>query len=149
MIGMLTAGKLVAAILFAGLAWWTSQVIMPLFPEGTDPGLFEWVNTAVGFVVGWVIAGSRAGTGWAAAVSYGLTTVAGLVFWALFLNCAAEMIRLSLRRAYDGPVEAVIGIFDLMVENGQIMIDPTVIGTLVIGGVVAALVVELAGRNFR
>lgn len=149
MVGMLTAGKLVAAILFAGLAWWTSQVIIPLFPEGSDPGQFEWVNTAVGFATGWVIAGNRAGTGRGAAIGYGLTTVAGLVFWALFVNCTAEMIRLSLRKSYDGPVEAVIGIFYLMVENGQIMLDPTVIGTLVIGGVVAALVVEQAGRNFR
>ncbi len=149
MIGLLTAGKLVAALLFAGLAWYTSQLIKPLFPEGSDPGWFEWTNLVVGFAVGWVVAGSRAGTGWMASISYGLTTAVALVFWGLLLNCGAEMINLSLRKQYDGPMDAVMGVFKLMIHNFQLMMTTQVVGTLLIGSMIAGLITEIAGRNFR
>ena len=38
---MPTMGRLVGAILFAGLAWYTSLLIIPLFPVGTNLGLFQ------------------------------------------------------------------------------------------------------------
>jgi hypothetical protein len=146
---MWTAAKLVAGVLFAGLAWYASQLIKPEFPEGTDLGWFAEVNAAIGFVMGWIIAGTRAGGSWSAAVSYGLTTAVAMTVAGLFLHSGAEMVRRSLMRVYDGPAEAVVAVFELMVEHGLIMATAPIIGTLLIGGVMAALLVEITGRNFR
>ena len=60
---MPTMGRLVGAILFAGLAWYTSLLIIPLFPVGTNLGLFQEVNTFFGLIAGWTVAGPRAGLG--------------------------------------------------------------------------------------
>ena len=147
--GLFTAAKLVGAILFAALAWYTSELIKPLFPDGYDPGRFSETNALIGLGVGWVVAGSRAGRGMASGISAGLTATVALVFWGLLLNCTYEMLRLSLRRQYDGPVEAVVGVFQLMIENLFLMLTPEVIGTLLIGGAVAGLIVEWTSRRAR
>ena len=146
---MPTAGKLAAALLFAALAWYASQLIKPKFPEAFDPGWFAEVNAAVGLILGWRLAGPRAGTGYTDAIGYGLTTIIAITFVALFLHCFAEMIRMSLDRRYDGPVEGVTDVFTQMYEYGRLLIDPTIIGTLLIGGILAGIVTEVFGRSFR
>ncbi len=146
---MLTMGRLVAAVLFAGLAWYASQLIIPRFPEGFAPGRFAEVNALIAMPVAWKIAGSRAGDGWAASLSYGLTTTVAMVVTCLFLQSFGEMIRQSLKDRYDGPISAVTDVFEMMVEFGQLMIEPTIIGVLVGGGIIAGLLVEITGRNFR
>jgi hypothetical protein len=146
---MPTAAKLVAAILFAALGWYVSELIKPLFPEERNVGRFSEVNAVIGLFVGWVVAGSRARTTWVNAVSYGLTATVALVFWGLLLQSFGEMIRMSLNKRYDGPAEAVIGVFSLMYEYGMMMAEVRVIVTLVVGGIVAGLVTEFFGRRFR
>ena len=76
---MPTMGRLVGAILFAGLAWYTSLLIIPLFPVGTNLGLFQEVNTFFGLIAGWTVAGPRAGLGYVAAFSYGLTALVAMM----------------------------------------------------------------------
>lgn len=147
--GMFTMPKLVGAVLFAVLAWYVSQLIKPLFPDGYDPGRFAEGNAVIGLGVGWVVAGSRAGNGWSAGLSAGLTAAAALVFWGLLLNCIYEMLRLSLRRQYDGPVEAIIGVFRLMMENLLLMINAPVLITLFGGAAIIGLVIELVSRKAR
>ena len=146
---MLTAARMVAGILYAGLAWYVSQLIKPLFPEGSDLGFFAEINAGIAFLVGWQIAGSRAGGSWPAAISYGLTTTIAMTVWALFLHSGGEMVRQSLRKLYDGPAEAVVDVFGLMFEYGTLMATPQVLGMLAAGGILAGLLVEICGRNFR
>ena len=146
---MPTAGRLVAAILWAGLAWLASIQIVPLFPEGTDVGWFAEVNAAIGFIMGWTVAGKRAGGTWSAAVSYGLTATIATVFWGLLLHCFAEMVRQSMRRVYDGPMDALVDVFELMFENAQLMAVQPVLLTLLIGGILVGLVTEAAARTWR
>ena len=146
---MPTAGRLVAAILWAALAWIVSMQIVPLFPEGTDVGWFAEINAGIGFFVGWTVAGKRAGGTWSAAISYGLTATVATVFWGLFLHCFALMVRQSLRRIYDGPMEALVDVFELMSENAQLMAVQPVLLTLLIGGIFAGLVTEAAARTWR
>jgi hypothetical protein len=145
---MPTAAKLTAAVLWGALAWYVSQLMIPLFPEGTDVGWFAEFNAGVGILSGWIVAGKRAGTTWSGAVSYGLTTTFALVFWALFLLSFNEMIGNSLRKLYDGPVEALVGVFAIMVEHGQLLLFPNILGTLAVGGVLAAFVTEWVGRRY-
>lgn len=146
---MPTAGRLVAGVLFALLAWMASQLIVPQFPAGFDPGRFAEVNAVIGFLCGWIVAGSRANTTWSGAVSYGLTATIALVFWGLFVHGFAVMIEKSLDKLYDGPVEALADVFGLMFENALLMAVQPVVLTLVIGGIVAGIVTEMAARAWR
>ena len=66
---MPTAAKLIAALCLAIVAWLTSEAIRPLFPAGTDFGNFNYINAAIGLVLGWIILGARAGRGYAAGIS--------------------------------------------------------------------------------
>lgn len=145
---MPTMGRLIGAILFGALGWYTTLLIVPLFPEGTNLGLFQEVNTFFGLFAGWTIAGSRAGIGYVASFSYGLTALVGMVVMALFFNSFAVMIEQSLRKRYDGAGEAVTHVFEMFVEHGILMATPEIIGTLLVGGVVGGLVTEFFGRRF-
>jgi hypothetical protein len=141
-------GRLVGAILFAGLAWYTSLLIIPLFPVGTNLGLFQEVNTFFGLIAGWTVAGPRAGLGYVAAFSYGLTALVAMVVMALFFNSSVVMVEQSLRKRYDGPGEAVTDVFQMFVDHAIMMATPEIIGTLLIGGIVGGLVTEFFGRRF-
>lgn len=145
---MPTFGRLVGAVLFGALAWYTTLLIIPLFPEGTNLGLFQEVNTFFGLFAGWKVAGSRAGTGYIASFSYGLTALISMVVMALFFNSFFVMIEFSLRKRYDGAGEAVTHVFELFIEHGLLMATPEIIGTLLVGGLAAGLVTEFFGRRF-
>ncbi|MCF2870490.1 TrgA family protein [Octadecabacter sp. G9-8] len=145
---MPTMGRLVGAILFGGLAWYTTLLIIPLFPENAPLGMFQEVNTFFGLVAGWTVAGPRAGLGYVAAFSYGLTALVSMVVMALFFNSSVVMIEQSLRKRYDGPGEAVTDVFQMFVDHALLMATPEIIGTLVVGGIVGGLITEFFGRRF-
>lgn len=147
---MPTAARLVAAILFAGLFWIVSQAALPLFAlaEQPDPRGFAMINTVAGLLLGWRLGGDGAGRNrWSGAVGQGLTTMIATAFVALFLHALIRMVALSMRKHYDGPAEAVIGVFALMIEMGRTMATPEVISLLLAGAVLLGLVVEWVGRR--
>ncbi len=147
---MPTAAKLVAGIMWALLAWFASNLIKPYFPEGMDLGYFAEVNAALGLVLGWTMAGPRANLGgWSAAISYGVTTTVALVVVGVFLHSFAEMVRLSLSRRYEGPIEGLVAVFGMMVDYFVLMAKRDVMVFLAVGAVVAGLVTEWAGRRWR
>ncbi|TMM54679.1 TrgA family protein [Sulfitobacter sabulilitoris] len=143
------ASKLMAAVCLAILAFIVSGQIMPLMPESTDFGYFTWVNMAIGALVGWFVMGRRAGRGITSAVNNGLTGVASMVFWGVFVQAANEMVRLAMRNRYDNAFEALIAIFEIGAEYGLILIDFTVIATLIVGAVLSGLATEYAWRTWR
>ena len=146
---MPTAAKLAAAIAFAVLAWWVSQMVKPLFPEGTNLGRFSEYNALIGAVIGWRVAGERARTTWSNAVAYGLTASAGMVLMALFIYSLARMLSQTLRKVYEGPAEALVDIVRIMMENVHLLAKPEILATLFVGGVLGGLVTEWVGRNYR
>lgn len=146
---MPTAARLVAALSLAVLAFVVSGQVMPLMPEGTDFGYFTWVNIGLGLICGWIVMGKRAGRGPVAAINNGLTGVAALVFWALFVQGCNEMVRLALRHRYDGPFEAVFAILEIGLDYGKLLLAPNILVTLLIGAVLAGLLAELAARRWR
>lgn len=145
---MPTTARLVGAITLAALAWYVSTLIVPLLPEGRDIGFFVEINTVIGLMCGWTVMGSRAGEGISNAIGFGLTGAAALMFWGLFLHSSGEMIRKSLRKNYDGPMEAVVSVFEMMVEFGQMIATPQVFITVLVGGVVAGLITEFFGSRY-
>lgn len=146
---MPNAARLVAAITLALLAFILSGLIMPLMPEGTGFGYFTHINMLLGVVVGWIVVGKRAGRGWTAAVNNGLTGIAALVFWGLFVQGAYEMMRQAMRNRFDGPFEAVLAIFEIGAEYALTLLAPSLIAAALIGGVLSGLATEYAWRRWR
>ena len=59
-----------------------------------------------------------------------------------------EMILRSTKMMYDGPMEALLGVFDLVIYYGKMMGSPEFIATLLIGGVLGGIAAEWAGRRW-
>ena len=146
---MPTAANLISALSLAVLAYVVTGQIIPLFPEGKDFGSFWLVNVCLGLAVGWVVMGKRAGRGLTPAINNGFTSMVVLVFWGLFVQGCVEMTRLAMRNRYDGPFEAILAIFEIGFDYLTIIATPTIIGTLVVGGVISGLLAEFAARRWR
>ncbi len=146
---MPTAAKMVAALCLAALGYAASEMIKTLLPASTDFGIFSLVNAVLGFLCGWIIVGTRAGRGFSAAISNGFTGMVALVFWGLFIQAANEMTRLAMRHRYDGPVEALAAVFEIMVDYGKDMLNPGLLLLLLVGSIVVGLISELAGKHWR
>lgn len=146
---MPTAAKVVAAVFMAAVAWFVSGMVKGLLPEGTQTGLLSEINAVLGFIMGWTIIGSRAGDGYKAAVGYGWTAVVATIFWALVVWGGYEMTVNATRLRYDGPLEAINDFFQICVEYLAMMGTGEVIGTLLLGGAVAGMMAEWAGRRWR
>ncbi|WP_170324695.1 TrgA family protein [Ruegeria arenilitoris] len=146
---MPSAPRLVAAICLLVVAFLVSGMIIDNGEEGKDYGAFTTVNMIIGLVCGWMIMGKRVGRGWTGAVNNGLTGMAALVFWGLFVQGCNEMIRLAMRHRYDGPFDALISIFKIGIDYSQFLLAPEILWTLLIGALIAGLATEEAGRRWR
>ncbi len=93
--------------------------------------------------------GNLVGKGYGEAAGSGLRTSVTLVFFALLGFSTYHMILQSTKMVYDGPMDAVLGIFDFMMENGRAMLTAGVLGVLGIGGLVGGMVAEWASRRWR
>jgi hypothetical protein len=57
---MPTAAKFVAALYFAGLAFFAASLIFNYFPEGSQPGWFPFICMLFGALLGYRWSGRRA-----------------------------------------------------------------------------------------
>jgi len=147
---MPTAGRLVAGIVFAALAYYISVLTIPQMEEGTAPRYYAEINAAIGAVLGWIVAGSRARAPWLGAVSYGLTAMVAILFWTLLAHAFVAMIKGAMRGSYGAsPTDAVVDVFRLMMENGMLMLTPMIIGVVLGGAVLAGLITEWFARRFN
>ncbi len=146
---MPNAARLVAATSLALLAFVLSGQVMTQMPEGTGFGYFTLVNMVIAILVGWIAMGKRAGRGTTAAINNGLTGVVSLLFWALFVHGGYEMMRQALRHRFDGPFDAVLGIFENGLDYAAVLLAPHILATIAIGSVLAGLATEQAWRRWR
>lgn len=146
---MPTGARLTAALCLALLAFILSGEIKPLLPEGTDFGNFTPINMGLGFVIGWVVMGKRAGRGTVPAINNGIGGVAVLLFWGLFVQGCYEMFRLAMRNRYDGPFEALAAIFSIGLDYAYVIFVPEIIVTVLVGALVSGLATESASRRWR
>ncbi len=146
---MPNAAKLIAALGLAALGWLVSDMIKPLVPFSVDFGWFNYVNAAIGVLVGWLFLGPRVGQGMTSAINNGITSAIVMVILGLLSQGVNEMVRLSFARRYDTPFEAIAAIFEISLDYGMILLDMQVILTLLGGGIVAALAAEALGRRWR
>jgi hypothetical protein len=145
---MPTAGRLTAAIAFAVIGIYIATLISPLFEQDKEPLWWVPLCLAAGIWSGWVVVGSRAGKGYSAGIGNGITGVLAFAFWVLFLLSFADMIKKSLRQAYEGPVEAVVSVFELMGTYVLAFWSPTLIGLILICGVGGGLFAEYFAKRF-
>lgn len=145
---MPTAAKLVAAVMFAIVGWIAANVYVPIIGEGVDVGFFRELTGLIGAVAGWKVMGPSVGQGYRAAIGSGIKTVVVLVFFALLLFSIYEMVLMSMKMRYEGPTDAVLDVFQMMMETGRKMLTPQILGVLLIGGAIAGMAAERAGRRW-
>lgn len=145
---MPTAAKLIAAVLFGTLAWFASDLVKPLLPEGSQVGMLSPINALFGVIMGWRVMGRRAGDGMVAAMGYGLTTIVAVAFWSILLWAGYEMLKRSVRMYYDGPVEALQEMASFMLEYAQLIATGEILGALIVGSIVAGWLTEFFSRRW-
>lgn len=146
---MPTAAKFVAALIFAAVGYLAAQAYIPTLPEGTQTRGFREICAFIGLLCGWMVMGRRVGKPLSEAVGSGILTSVIITFWAVLAFSVYEMIMLSIKQRYDGPMDAVLGVFELMLEYASSLPTQAILGTLLIGGVIGGVMSELAGRMWR
>jgi hypothetical protein len=145
---MPTGGKLVAAIAFAALAYFITDLVKPLLPEGSRVGWFSPVNALVGLAMGWTIIGRGAGKTYRQSFGLGLTTLAATVFWCLVVWAGYEMLRRSTRLYYDGAVEALQEMAQLAIDYGRLAAVSEVIWPAIVGALFMSWLTEFFARRW-
>jgi hypothetical protein len=147
-IAMPTASKLAGAFAFAVLSFFAAQSFIPHLPEGSVIGMFREITTAIGLAVGWFVMGRLTGHGYLDAIGSGMRTQLTVVFWALLGFSIYFMVKKSTHMMYDGPMEAVIGVFDIMLDYGKKLLVPDMAAILLGGGALAGILTEWAGKRW-
>lgn len=146
---MPTAARLVGAILFAGIGYACALLYYPALPEGTQATYFAPFCMGLGLIAGWRIMGDLVGgTLWVSSMQ-GARTALTMFFWALVLFSIREMIIRSTRFHFGDVVEALVSTVGIMWEFTLLSLVPQFWVTLLIGGGLAGLIVELANRRWR
>jgi hypothetical protein len=144
-----TAAKLVAAVAFAALAWVAAEIYKTTQADRTVWGQFSLIAAAVGGLCGWLVMGPLTGRGYMAAMSSGVRTSVTVLFWLLVGFAIYDMIVASTNLRYGGPMEALLGGFDLLLRHGRTVLTVEVLGTWLFGGILCGALAEWAGRQWR
>ena len=59
------------------------------------------------------------------------------------------MLQLSVRMRYDGPMEAILDVFQRMLDRAPPILTPPVLAAILIGGGIAGMLTENASRRWR
>lgn len=145
---MPTAPKLVSLIFFALLGYFAALTFGHQMPEGASLGYLPEYSAGIGAVVGWFVMGRSTGAGTSAAIGSGIKTSLLTVFWVLLVFSIYLMIKKSTHMMYDGPMEAVLGIFDFMIEYGRKMLVADFMGVVLGGGALGGILAEMAGKRW-
>ena len=146
---MPTAGRLAGAVFYAVLGAVLAFLLVPYFDEARAPKYWYPLVIIVGVLVGWIIVGSRSGQGTGAAMGTALTGSAALAFWVLLLLSGYDMIQVAMRGRFGGPMEAVIGVFSIMLDYAKVFYSPLNLLVWLGGGLVAGLLTDIFGSRYR
>ncbi|MGL5010561.1 MAG: TrgA family protein [Paracoccaceae bacterium] len=145
---MPTAAKLVAAVLFALLGFFVAD----LYAQGITTGRrTTWLHegaAAISMICGWRVMGVLVGKGMGAAVGSGIRTALTAVFFTLLAFAIYDMVVISTKGRYDGPMEAVLAVFEIIVNLGRGLLTPEIIGTLLVGGALGGIASEAISRRW-
>lgn len=147
---MPTAGKLIAAITFAALAYFISDLVKPLLEdtEGSRVGNLSPVNAFIGLLMGWTILGRGAGKTYRQAFGYGLTTLAATTFWILVFWSGYKMVLRSMDLRYDGPMEALQQMAQLAIDYAKLISAQEIVIPAVVGALFISWLTEFFARRW-
>lgn len=145
---MPTGGKLIAALTFAALAYFISDLVKPLLPEGTNTSRLSEINALVGLIMGWKVMGKGAGKTYRQSIGYGLTTLAVTAFWSLLIWSGYEMLQRSIKLYYDGPVEALQEMAALYVDYARTAAVQEVLVPALVGAIFVSWLTEYFARRW-
>ena len=145
---MPTAARLFAAFAFMAVGFFAAEVVKPHMSEGTQFGAFTPITALIGLVCGWRILGPAAGRGNVQAFGTGVKTSVVMVLLGLLIFATEQMTVNSFRKLYDGPFDAVVGMIGIAVDYAMKLGAPDILAVLVIGGGLAGLLTEWAGRRW-
>jgi hypothetical protein len=145
---MPTISKLIAAVVFAAVAFLQAEAFKPGMPEGTQFGQFSLICAGIGLLCGWIVMGGLVGKGYRQAAGSGVRTAVTYTVWAVLICSIILMVRKALKMRYDSPMEAIVDIFALGLENGARLFTPGVLGVLFIGGILGGLCAEWAKKRW-
>lgn len=146
---MPTGAKAISAIGFAVVGWLLANVYVPAMPEVQSVGYFRELTALLGAVIGWRVMGNSVGRTYLASIGAGWKTVIVLVFMALLLFGIYEMLMQSVKMRYDGPFEAILDVFQRMMDRAPPLLSTGVLGVALIGGGIAGILAENANRRWR
>jgi hypothetical protein len=146
---MPTAAKGMAAICFFVVGWLIANAYVPNMPEATTVGYFRETVGLIGGLVGWRVMGNSVGKGYVGAIGSGWKTVIVLIIAALLCFGLYEMLQESVRMRYDGPIEAILDVFNRMMVRSVPLLSFNVLAMGAVGGAVAGLLTENASRRWR
>ena len=146
---MPTAAKLVAAIILALTGYFAVQAVYPFLEEGQPVKWLLKVSVFVPLICGWRTTGRLVGKTYWAGLNSGIYGLVVSIFFVVLTFAAADMITLSMRKRYDGPMEAIVSMFGIWVEMGATLLNPPVLITLLVGGALAGVAAEFAHRKWK
>ena len=146
---MPTGAKLVAAACFAVVGWVMSNYYALNMPDASAAGpMREWA-ALIGAIIGWMVMGPSVGRGYVEAAGSGIKTAVVLAVAALFLLALREMLDNSVKMRYDGALDAILDVFQVMARRSEALLSLGVFGTILFGGIVGGLLTENAGRRWK
>lgn len=144
---MPTAAKLVAAICFALVGLLFAREASGYFPDATPPKWFVPILFFSGAWAGVVFCGRRA-RGLSSGIGTGLTAAIAIPVVGFFVSGFLEMLSKSLRRAYEGPMDALLDVVQMMVDYMSYSTNAVTIGILIGGGIVAGAMTGFLGWKY-
>lgn len=145
---MPTGAKAIAAISFAIVGWITANAYVPNMPEAGRAGMVREYTALLGAIIGWRVMGNAVGKGYFRAIGSGWKTMIVLIFFALLLFGIYEMLQLSVRMRYDGPQEAILDVFQRMLDRSIPLLNVPVLTSILVGGGIAGMLTENASRRW-
>lgn len=145
---MPTAAKLLSAVFFALLSALAAHLYKPLLPEGTQTGWLIQGSAAIGFLSGWRVMGANVGKSYLESMATGVRAAVTALFFAVLIFAIYGMLLRSTKMLYDGPMEALLAVFDIGLGYGKLMGDRTFLGVLILGGALGGILAEFTGRRW-
>ncbi|MFP5479708.1 MAG: TrgA family protein [Alphaproteobacteria bacterium] len=146
---MPTGAKAMSAAAFAVLGWLTANVYVANMPVVEAVGSVREIVALIGAIVGWKVMGPSVGKGYLESAAAGLKTMVVLVFVSLMSIGLYEMLQNSWKMRYEGPLEAMVDVFALMLDRAPTLGTFNVLVVMVVGGIIGGLLAENANRRWR
>jgi len=147
-LSMPTGAKAVGAVGFMVVGWLLANAYVPHMPYEKPVGYLRELTGLIGIFTGWMVMGTSVGRGYLSAARSGWMTAIVLIFWALLAFSTWEMLLLAVKKHYEGPMEAFVAIFEIMLDRSLPLFSVDCILVFLIGGSIAGMLTEIAGRRW-